>query len=185
MATLSVERAMRSLNLLPWRDRMQRTRRRDAWTALLCGLVAGMAVVAATEFHFARKLREVERRAAQLQAAIAVHRGTAAEQRNLQARNADMGAVLTEMQRVRRHNRAVRAWLEELPEAVPPELRLTRLSIRGTVWELQGVAGNLEPAAQLLQTIRAMPTVSESRIEHLRSESGQAREFALTGVFAE
>ena len=176
---------MSSLNLLPWRDRRQRTRRRDAWAALLCGLIAGMAVVAATELHFAGKLREVERRAAQLQAAIAVHQGAAAEQRNLQARNTDMGAVLTELQRVRGHNRAVRDWLEELPEAIPPGLRLTRLSIKGTVWELQGVAGNLEPAAQLVQTIRAMPTVSESRIEYLRSDSGQEREFALKGMFAE
>lgn len=176
---------MQSLNLLPWRDRRQRTRRRDAGAALLCGLVAGIGVVAATELHFAGKLREVERRASQLHAAIAVHREAAAEYRNLQARNADMSAVLTELQQVRGHNRAVRDWLEALPEAVPPELRLKRLSIRGTEWELQGVARNLEPAAQLLQTIRAMPTVSESRIEHVRSDSGQAHEFALTGGFAE
>lgn len=176
---------MRSLNLLPWRDRRQRTRRRDAWAALLCGVVAGVGVVAATELHFTGKLREAERRASQLQAAIAVHGPTAAEQRELEARNADMGAVLAELHRVRNHNRAVRDWLEELSEAVPPDLRLKELSIKGTVWELQGVARNLEPAAQLLQTIRAMPTVSESRIEHVRSDSVRAREFALTGEFAE
>lgn len=185
MVLLSGDRAMRSLNLLPWRDRRQRTRRRDAWAALLCGLVAGIGVVAATELHYAGKLREVEHRAEQLQAAIAVYSDAAAEQRNLQARNADIGAVLVELQRIRGHNRAVRDWLEELPEAVPPELRLKRLSIKGTVWELQSVARNLEPAAQLLQTIRTMPTVSESRIELLRSDSGQAREFILTGGFAE
>lgn len=176
---------MSSLNLLPWRDGRQRTRRRDAWAALLCGLVAGMAVVAATELHFAGKLREVERRTAQLQDAMAVYRKAAAEHRKLRARNADMSAVLTELQRVRGQNRAVRDWLEELPAAIPSEMRLKRLSIKGTVWELQGVAGSLEPAAQLLQTIRAMPTVSESRIEYLRSDSGHEREFALTGVFAE
>ena len=185
MALLSGDRAMRSLNLLPWRDRRQRTRRRDAFAALLCGLVGGMGVVAATEIHFAGNLREAERRAAQLQAAIAVHREAAAEQQELEARLDDMGAVLAELQRVRDHNRTVRDWLEELPEAVPPELRLKRLSIKGTDWELQGVARNLEPAAQLLQTIRAMPTVSESRIEYLRGDPGRAREFALTGGFAE
>ena len=185
MAPVRRDRAMRSLNLLPWRDRRQRARRRDAWAALLCGLVAGIGVVAATELHFAGKLRDAERRASLLQAAIAVHRETAAEQRDLEARNADMGAVLAELQRIRDHNRAVRDWLEELPEAVPRELRLKRLSIKGTVWELQGVARDLEPAAQLLRTIRAMPTVSESRIEHVRSDSVQAREFALTGGFAE
>lgn len=176
---------MRSLNLLPWRDRRQRTCRRDAWAALLCGLVAGIGIVAATEFHFAGELREVERRTSQLQAAIADHREAAADHRDLQERNADMSAVLTELQRVRGHNRAVRDWLEELPEAVPAEMRLKRLSIKGTAWELQGVAHNLDPAAQLLQTIRAMPTVSESRIEHVRSDSRQDREFALAGGFAE
>jgi len=185
MALLSGDRAMRSLNLLPWRDRRQRTRRRDAWAALLCGLIAGIGVVAATELHYAGKLREVERRAAKLQAAIAVYRDAAVEQRNLQARIDDMGAVLAELQRVRGHNRAVRDWLENLPETVPPEMRLKRLSIKGTDWELQGVSSSLEPAAQLLQSIRAMPMVSESRIEHLRSDSGQTREFALTGGFAE
>ena len=185
MALLSGDRAMRSLNLLPWRDGRQRTRRRDAWAALLCGLVAGIGVVAATELHYAGKLREVEHRAAQLQAAIAVHRNAADEQRKLQARSDDMGAVLAELQRVRGHNQAVRDWLAELPQAVPPELRLKRLSIKGTDWELQGMARNLEPATQLLQTIRTMPTVSESRIEHLRSDSSQAREFVLTGGFAE
>lgn len=141
--------------------------------------------MAATELHLAGKLREVERQVSQLQAAIAVHREAAAQQRELEARNADMSAVLTELQRIRDHNRAVRDWLEKLPEAVPPELRLRRLSIEGTVWELQGEAHNLEPAAQLLQAIRAMPTVSESRIEHVRSDSVQAREFALAGRFAE
>lgn len=185
MDLLSGDRAMRSLNLLPWRDRRQRTRRRDAFAALLCGLVAGIGVVAATELRYAGKLREVERRVAQLQASIAGHRDAAAEQRHLQARSDDMGALLADLQRVRDYNRTVRGWLEELPEAVPPELRLKRLSIRGKDWELQGVARDLEPAAQLLQTIRAMPTVSESRIEHLRSNSGRAREFVLTGGFAE
>lgn len=175
---------MRSLNLLPWRDRRQRARRREAWAALLSGLVAGMGVVAATELHFAAKLREAEHRASQLHAAIAVHRDAAAERRELEARNADMGAVLAELQRVRDHNRTVREWLEQLPEAVPPELRLKRLSVEGTAWELQGVARNLQPAAQLLQTIRAMPEVSESRMEQVRSDSGQAREFMLRGGFA-
>ena len=120
-----------------------------------------------------------------MQATIAGHRDAAAEQRNLQAKSDDMGALLADLQRVRDYNRTVRGWLEELPEAVPTELRLKRLSIRGKDWELQGVARDLEPAAQLLQTIRAMPTVSESRIEHLRSNSGRARKFVLTGGFAE
>lgn len=185
MAPMSGDRAMRSLNLLPWRDRRQRTRRRDAWAALVCGLVAGIGVVTATELHYAGKLREVEHRAAQLQAAIAGYGDAAAERRNLQARSDDTGALLAELQRVRHYNRTVRDWLEELPEAVPPELRLMRLSIRGTDWELQGVARNLEPAAQLLQATRAIPTVSESRIEYLRSDSNRAREFVLTGEFSE
>lgn len=185
MAPLSGDRAMRSLNLLPWRDRRQRTRRRDAWAALLSGLVAGIGVVAAAELHYAGKLREAERRAAQTQAAIAVYRDAAAEQRNLQAKSDYMGALLAELQRVRDYNRTVRDWLEELPEAVPPELRLKRLSIKGPVWELQCVARDLKPAAQLLQATRDMPTVSESRIEHLRNDSGRAREFVLTGGFAE
>lgn len=177
--------AMRSLNLLPWRDRRQRTRRRDACVALLCGLVGGTGAVAGTELHFAGKLHQAERRSSQLQAEIAVHREAAAQQRELQARNADMGAVLAELRRVRNHNRAVRDWLEQLPEAVPPELRLKRLAVKGTAWELQGVALDLEPAARLLQTIRAMPMVSEARIENVRSDSVQAREFVLVGEFGE
>ena len=176
---------MRSLNLLPWRDLRQKTRRRDAWVALLCGLIAGLGMVAATELHFAGKLREVERQVSQLQAAIAVHGETAVKQRELEARTADMGAVLAELQRVQSHNRAVRDWLEQLPEAVAPDLHLKRLSIEETVWELQGVARDLEPAAQLLQTIRAMPGVSESRIEQVRSDSAGARQFVLAGGFAE
>ena len=176
---------MRSLNLLPWRDRRQRTRRRDAWAALLCGLVAGTGVVAATELHFSGQLREAERRVSQLQAEIAVHREAAAKQRELETRTADIGAVLVELQRVQRRNRAVQDWLEQLPEAAPPDLRLTRLSIETTAWELQGAARNLESAAQLLQTIRALPTVSESRIEHVRSDSSRARDFVLAGAFAE
>ena len=177
--------AMRSLNLLPWREERQRKRRRNAWAALLCGLFAGTGVVAATELHLAGKLREVERRVSQLQAAIAVHREAAAEQRELEAINVDMNARLNELQRIQGHNRAVRDWLEALPEEVPPELRLKRLSIEGPVWELQGEARSLEPAAQLLQAIRAMPTVSESRIEHVRGDSVRAREFVLVGRFEE
>ena len=175
--------AMRSLNLLPWRERRQRTRRRDACVALLCGLVGGTAVVAGTELHLAGKLREAERRSSQLRTAVADHREAAAEQEELQARNAELGAVLAELQRIRSHNRAVRDWLEQLPQAVPPELRLKRLAIRGTAWELHGMARSLEPAAQLLQEVRAMPMVSEARIEHMRSGSVQAREFVLVGEF--
>ena len=176
---------MRSLNLLPWRDRRRRTRRRDAFVALLCALVGGTGVVAATELYFAGRLQQAERRSSQLQAAIAVHGEAAAKQRELQARNAEMGAVLAELQRVRNRNRAVRDWLEQLPGAVPPELRLKRLAIKGTAWELQGMAENLEPAAHLLQTVRAMSMVSEARIEHVRSDAVQAREFVLVGGFGE
>lgn len=176
---------MRSLNLLPWRQRQQRTRQRDACVALLCGLVGGTAVVAGTELHFAGKLHQVQQRSSQLQAAIAVHREAAATRPELQARNADMGATLDELHRVRNHNRAVEEWLKQLPRAVPPELRLKRLTIRGTAWELQGMALELEPAARLLQTVRAMPMVSEARIEHVRSDSVQAREFVLVGGFRE
>lgn len=176
---------MRSLNLLPWRDRRQRRRQRDACVALLCGLVGGTGAVAGTELHFTGKLHQAERRSSQLRAEIAAHREAAAGQPELQAKNVDMGAVLAELQRVRNHNRAVRDWLEQLPEAVPAELRLKRLAIKGTVWEMRGVALDLEPAARLLQAIRAMPMVSEARIEHVRSDSAQAREFVLVGEFSE
>ena len=176
---------MRSLNLLPWRDRRQRTRRREACIALICGLIGGTGVVAGTEFHFAGKLHQVQRRSSQLQAAIAVHGEVAATLPELQARNADMGATLTELQRVRNHNRAVEEWLKQLPKAVPGDLRLKRLAINGTAWELQGMALDMDPAALLLQTVRAMPMVSEARIEHVRSDSVQAREFVLVGGFRE
>ena len=176
---------MRSLNLLPWRDRRQRTRRRDACVALLCGLVGGTGVVAGTELYLAGRLHQAEGRSSQLQAAIAVHGEAAAKQRELQARNAEMGAVLAELQRVRSRNRAAGDWLEQLPGAVPPDLRLTRLAINGTAWELQGVARSLEPAASLLQTVRAMPMVSDARIEQVRGDSVQAREFLLVGGFGE
>lgn len=177
--------AVRSLNLLPWRDRRQRTRRRDACVAVLCGLVGGTGAVAGTEFHFAGKLQQAGLRSSQLRAEIAVHREAAAQQQELQAKNVDMSAVLVELQRVRNHNQAVRGWLEQLPDAVPAELRLKGLAIKGTVWELRGVTLDLEPAARLLKTIRAMPMVSEARIEHVRSDSAQAREFVLVGEFRE
>lgn len=176
---------MRSLNLLPWRERRQRTRRRDACVALLCGLVGGTGVVAGTELHFAGKLHQAQRRSSQLQDEIAVHREAAAEHRQLQKRNADMGDVLAELQRIRNRNRAVQDWLEQLPNAAPPELRLKRLAIKGTAWELQGMVVDLEPAARLLQTVRAMPMVSEARIEHVRGDSFEAREFVLVGGFME
>lgn len=176
---------MQSLNLLPWRDRQQRARQRDACVALLCGLIGGTGVVAGTELHFAGKLHQAERRSSQLQAAIAGHGEAATKLRELTARNAEMGAVLAELQRIRRHNRAVLDWLEQWPGAVPPELRLKRIAIKGTAWELQGMARNLEAAAHLLQTVRAMPMVSEARIQHVRSDSVQAREFVLAGEFGE
>ena len=47
------------------------------------------------------------------------------------------------------------------------------------------MARNLEAAAHLLQTVRAMPMVSEARIQHVRSDSVQAREFVLAGEFGE
>lgn len=176
---------MRSLNLLPWRDQRQRIRRRDACVALLCGLVGGIGVVAGTELHFAGKLHQAERRSSQLRAAIAGHGEAAAEQQELTARSAELAAVLTELQRVLSRNRAVRDWLEQLPGAVPAELRLNRLAIKETAWELQGMSRSLEPAAQLLQTVRTMPMVSEARIEHVRGDSVQTREFVLVGGFRE
>ena len=176
---------MRSLNLLPWRDQRQRMRRREAGVALLCGLVGGIGMIAGTELHFTGKLHQAERRSTQLQAAIAGHGEAAAKKQELTARSAEMAAVLAELQRVRSRNRAVRDWLEQLPGAVPAELRLKRLAIKETAWELQGMSRSLEPAARLLQTVRAMPMVSEARIEHVRGDSVQTREFVLAGGFRE
>lgn len=176
---------MRSLNLLPWRDRLQRTRRRDAFAGICCGLIGALGVVAFGEFHVTRNLHEVGQRASHLEEAIAVHDAAAADGKTLEARNAAMGALLDELERVRGHNRTVRTWLEQLPAAVPPELRLKRLAIRGMAWELQGVAHNLETAAHFLETVRLMPMVSEARVEHVRSDSDQAREILLAGEFRE
>ena len=176
---------MRSLNLLPWRDRRQRARRREACAALLCGLVGGVGVVAAAELHLAGKLKEAERRASQFETSLADHRAAAAVQRELEARKADMSGLLDELERVSGHNRLVRDWLEQLPEALPPDSRLKRLEIRDGAWELQGEAQNLEAVAHLLEAIRAMPMVSEARIEHVRSAPDQARDFALSGGFGE
>ena len=174
---------MRSLNLLPWRDRRQRTRRREACTALLCGLVGGVGFLTAAELHLAGRLKETERRASQVETALADHRAAAAAQRELEARKADMGALLAELERVSGHNRSVQDWLEQLPEALPPESRLKRLEIRDGAWELHGEARNLEAVARLLEAVRAMPMVSEARIEHVRGDPVQARDFALTGGF--
>lgn len=174
---------MRSLNLLPWRERRRTRRRREACAALLCGLLGALGVVAVTELHFRSKLHEVRQQASQLQAAIADHRGAAGVLGELEARKAAMGSLLAELDRIRKHNGAVRNWLEQLPEALPSESRLTQLAITGRAWELRGVGHSLEEAARLLQALRAMPMVAEARIEHMRSDAEAAREFLLVGGF--
>ena len=55
--------------------------------------------------------------------------------------------------------------------------------MNGPAWEVNGVARNLETAAQLLQAMRAMPMVAEARMQQLRSDSLEGREFVLAGAF--
>lgn len=174
---------MRSLNLLPWRERRRTRRRREACVALLCGLLGAVAVVAAAEIHFRGQLHEVRRQASRVEAAIADQRGAAGKLDELEAKKAEMGSLLAELDRIRKHNGAVRDWLEQLPEALPSTSRLTRLAITGRAWELRGVGQSLEEAARLLQAVRAMPMVAEARIEHMRSDAATAREFVLVGGF--
>lgn len=174
---------MRSLNLLPWRERRRTRRRREACAALLCGLLGALGVVAVTELHLRSKLHTVRQQVLQLQAAIADHRAAAGELDELEARKTSMGSLLAELDRIRKHNGAVRDWLEQLPGALPSTLRVKRLAITGRAWELQGVGHSLEEAARLLEAMRAMPMVAEARIEHMRSDAEAAREFVLVGGF--
>lgn len=176
---------MRSVNLLPWRYRRYRTRRRNALAALLCALAAAVAAVAATDIYLRQRLDAIARQTAAVRSEIGRHRVAAAEHDRLANSQAEFSALIGELERIRERNRTVQDWLALLPESVPRGLRLTRLTISGNSWEIQGIAPGLDEAAQFLRLVRNMPMVSDARIENLRSGSIQSRQVLLAGAFRE
>ena len=176
---------MRSVNLLPWRGRQRRIRRRNALAALLCALAAAAGVVAGADLYLRQRLGAIGRDAAGVRSDIGVHREAAVERDDLLNSQARLSALLQELERIRRRNRTVQDWLALLPESLPRGFRLTRLTIQGNSWQMQGIAPGLDEAAQFLGRVRSMPMVSDARIENLRRGSIQSRQVLLAGTFRE
>lgn len=176
---------MHSVNLLPWRRRQYRKRRRNALAALIGALAAAAGTVAATDLALRQRLDAIGRQTAEVRSDIRRRRAAAAERDELANSQAELSALIRELERIRNRNRDVQDWLALLAESLPRGLRLTRLTIDGNTWELQGVTPGLEQAAQFLRQLRNMPMVADARIENLRSGSIESRQVLLAGAFRE
>lgn len=176
---------MRSFNLLPWRERQQATRRRRALAALAMGAIGALVLLAALELALRHQLGGQEQRIGQLRNAITTQRRAAADREALQERVAHTSALLAEIDRIRRANASALTWLAGLPAEVPEGLRLTGLTLAGQAWELHGLAADLNQSAALLAQVRAMPMVSDVRIEQLQSNPDMSRQFVLAGRLTE
>ena len=176
---------LRSFNLLPWRDQRYRYRRRNALFALACGAVAALSLVVAIDGYFRHQLHAVQVQGAEIQAAIDAQKPAAAGLQELEAQNAQLAVLATEIERVQERNETVREWLAALPEAVPADLLLTRMQLSGNRWEMQGTAADLDQAALLLQRLRKMPMVWEARLEEMQNVEDHSRQFVLAGRLRE
>lgn len=172
---------MRSFNLLPWREQRFGARRRNALIGLFSSAMASMGLIAGIELVVRHRLDEAREANADIRSAIAVEELAAAGRDQQESRNAELSAFLQELVRIRGHNQAVLSWLAELPGLISRDLRLTRLRLSEAGWEIRGVTMEMNGAARLVGNLRAMPTVSEVRIERLQSESDHSRQFMLTG----
>lgn len=176
---------MRSVNLLPWRRRRYRTRRRNALAALIGALAAAAGTVAATDLSLRQRLDAIGRQTAEVRSDIRGRRAAADERDELANSRAELSALIRELERIRNRNGAVQDWLAMVAESVPDGLRLTRVTIDGNAWELHGITPGLEEAAQFLRLLRNMPMVADARIENLRSGSIESRQVLLAGAFRE
>ncbi len=176
---------LRSFNLLPWRHRQCRVRRRNAISALAGGALAALALVAAADTHWRHELRDTRDQTAEIAADIARRNQAGADLAELQAASAELAVLLAEIGRVQRRNEAVREWLARLPHAAPPGLFLTSLRLSGQSWEIEGKVADLDQARQLLGRLRKMPMVSEARIEEVQIGAENSRQFLLVGRLKE
>lgn len=170
-----------SFNLLPWRGRQARARRRAALSALSGAVAAALALVFAADLYLRLQLHEQQQRNSEIRALVSRHQQAGANLEALQARNARLSLLIGEVERIQRRNKGVREWLGELPDAVPGGLLLTRLRLSGEGWELQGAAADMEKAAVLLERLRAMPAVENARLDEMQSDQDRSRQFLLVG----
>lgn len=175
----------RCFNLLPWRERQQRIRRRNALTALACGVVAAVGTVAGSELFLRHRIQDARQRNTEVRAAISLEEQAAPEGEQLESRKAQLSALLDALETVRRRNEGARSWLAQLPKSVPEGLRFTLLHLSSEGWELQVAATRLDQATELLERMRAMPVVLDVRIEQMQSGPDMSRQFKLVGRLKE
>ena len=156
-------------------------RRRRALAALAIGAIGALGLLGGLELALRHQLSQQEQRTGQLKEAISIQRRAAADRESLEERLAHTSALLAEVDRIRRNNANALAWLAALPAQVPEGLRLTSLALGGQAWELHGLAADLNQSAALLAQVRAMPMVSDVRIEQLQSNPDMSRQFVLAG----
>ena len=174
---------MRSVNLLPWRAQQHRKRRRNALLAMVFALAAALGTVAGTDLLLRLRLETVRQQTSEARAEIELHRAASAKRDELAGRRSEVNALIEELERINHRNGTAREWLALLPGSLPPGLRLTRLTISGKTWEIQGVAGGLDQAAQFIGVLRTMPMVADARIENLSSGAIESPQFLLAGAF--
>ncbi len=172
---------MRSFNLLPWRERRFRARRRNALIALGLGVVGALGMIVATDVFLRHVLAEAVEQNNDIRSAISDAERAKVGRGELESRKAELSAFLEGLARIRESNRTVRGWLGDLPALATDSSYFTRLRLTDEGWELRGATADLDQAARLLRRMRAIPAVGEVHVEQLQSESDRSRQFMLVG----
>lgn len=174
---------LRSFNLLPWRARQRKLRKRQALISLASGATAALVLLAGVELPLRDRLQSEAERIGQLRKSISLARREAADRDALQARKTQASLLLDEIERIRQSNRTAHDWLAALPARIPAGIGLTDLALHQEGWRLRGLAAELNQPAMLLARVREMPMVAEVRMDRLQSSPDGPPQFLLTGRF--
>jgi type IV pilus assembly protein PilN len=173
---------MTMINLLPWREALREERKKIFFTAL--GLTAGAAILVMLLTHFvmSERLSQQKARNQILQREIATLNQRLKAIRGYQAERAKLIGRMEVIQALQFNRPQVVHLFEQIVKVLPKGVHLTKISRKGDIVILQGVAESNTYISTLMRNIEKSPWLSHARLSKIKTDdkSGkQNSEFSL------
>ena len=173
---------MPRINLLPWREAERKKRQRDFLIAMAGSFVAGLLVVAVTNFAFSQMIGHQQDRNSRLEAEIVELEKSITEIDGLERQKERLLARMEIIEQLQRSRPEIVHLFDEMTRQLPEGVYLTGLKQLGASVEVQGVAQSSTRVSALMRQIDSSTWLTDPdvvKVETTEQGPGRKAEFVV------
>ena len=158
---------MTTINLLPWRERLGKRRRRVFAGSIAASLVGAVGTVAGIGLLLDARIAEARQDNARSSERLGVLDSQLAGLADLGERTTALETRIGAIRRIQAERRGTVRVFNELARTLPPGLRYTALARRGTAISVHGVADAESSVSALMRSVDRSPQFANPGLQNI------------------